>query len=297
MPPLGWSQGSQVLPSLIPLDRLWKRDGQPTASNRTIVRSKPRTGSESRARLALFGSLVFLPALASGPNRPADAINPLELSAAMREWSRSAFATGGDELEGLRHLLGLLTEGGSAAIREIPGPTPTAAEAFASRQADCVGFALLFVALGRAADLEVEFVLSTVVERIDDDGTLRIRRSHLAAVHGDRVFDLGGEWPFDPALHRRVSDRTATAIFLSNRGAQSLAAGRLHDAIEVLWRALRFDPSLSWVWTNLGVALRRAGDSTGAVLAHEMALRLDPADSAARRNLDVALTAPRRRAE
>lgn len=57
---------------------------------------------------------------------------------------------------------------------------------------------------------------------------------------------------------------------------------------ELLYSAVRLDPSLPWVWTNLGVALRRSGDADGAVLAYEMALRLDPSDPATQRNLAVA---------
>ncbi|HEV8631304.1 MAG TPA: tetratricopeptide repeat protein, partial [Thermoanaerobaculia bacterium] len=60
------------------------------------------------------------------------------------------------------------------------------------------------------------------------------------------------------------------------------------EALELLYRALRLDPSLTAAWTNLGVALRRAGDATGAVMAYEMALRIDPSDAAARRDLALA---------
>jgi Flp pilus assembly protein TadD len=55
---------------------------------------------------------------------------------------------------------------------------------------------------------------------------------------------------------------------------------------------VRLDPSLESTWTNLGVALRRSGDPAGAILAHEMALRIDARDEAACRNLEAAADTP-----
>jgi tetratricopeptide (TPR) repeat protein len=206
----------------------------------------------------------------------------------MQVWSQAHLPAGGADLDRLRALLQAMTGRGPLAITEVSEPTPSAAEAFATRRADCVGFALLFVALARSAGVEAGFVLSATVEQIDRRASLVLRRTHLAAAFAGRVFDLGGESAFDPARHRAVADRTALALFFSNRGVQSLAAGHSREAVERLYDAVRLDPSLAWVWTNLGVALRRSGDAEGAVLAYELALRLDPSDQATQRNLAVA---------
>lgn len=232
--------------------------------------------------------VALLPSFAAA--KPVD-LSPLEPTWAMRSWSQAWLAHEGrhlNELGRLRRLADLLTREPSLAIHEVSEPTPTAGEAFLSRRADCVGFALLLASLARSAGVPVEFALIAGVRSLDERRTLRIRREHLAVTYAGRVFDLGGETAFDPEHDRAVGERTATALFLSNRGAQRLTAGHLDDAVETLWRALRFDTSLPSIWTNLGVALRRAGDATGAVLAHEMALRIDPADEAALRNLAIA---------
>lgn len=228
-----------------------------------------------------------------GPGSDALAVSP-----AMRTWvaqvlgsDSDAFATDGEATprvwQKLRRLHEALTRPGSGRIEEIAEPTPTAQEAFASRRADCLGFALLFVALARERGIGARFALAAEVARVDHRAGLAVLRGHFTALYAGRVFDLGGERALDPARDTPVSDRAAVALFFSNRGAQSLMAGNAVGAVELFYRAVRSDPSVPWVWSNLGVALERAGDREGAVLAQGMARRLDPA-AAARRNLAVA---------
>jgi tetratricopeptide (TPR) repeat protein len=211
----------------------------------------------------------------------------------MRRAAADELPGSGDPLSRLRRLYAALTVG-PLAVADDSTRTPTASEAFAARRADCVGFALLLVAMAREGGLEPGFAVSSAMEPGGGRPRLLIQRGHLVATLGDHVFDLGGEQPLDPARHQVVSERTALALFHSNRGAQALAEGRTAMAIERFYDAVRLDPSVAWVWTNLGVALRRAGDAAGAVLAHEMALRLDPSDLAARRNLAAARSAAAR---
>ncbi len=246
-----------------------------------------RRGTAASLLAAVLALAIPTRALAAGGRSEAGE-RPLAVTPTMRAWLDAAPRASQSDLDRLRGLLGRLLAPGDDRIHEDPSSTPTAAEAFARRRADCVGFALLFVALARTDGVDARFALSPAIERTDQAGNLRIQRTHVAATFDGRIFDFGGEQPFDTGGHREVSDRTAIALYFSNRGAQSLAAQRATDAVELLYRALRFDPSLSWVWTNLGVALRRTGDPTGAILAYEMALRLDAADGAARRNLALA---------
>ena len=221
-----------------------------------------------------------------------EAVDPLAATTRMRAWARSTVAGLGDELDRLRALHRELLGPGPHAIAETTGPTPSASEAFTGRRADCVGFALLLVSVARGVGVEARFALSPVVEEVVERGSLRERRLHLAATFADRVFDLGGEAPLRPGPVQPIADRTAIALYHSNRGVQALTSGDAAGAVEPLWTAVRLDPSLQSTWTNLGVALRRSGDPTGAILAHEMALRIDAADEVACRNLEAAANAP-----
>jgi hypothetical protein len=211
------------------------------------------------------------------------AIDPMAVSPAMRDWVGRLLESGSDDdgstpwaLQKLRRLHEALTHAGPASMVEIAAPTPTADEAFTSRRADCLGFAMLFVALARERGIAASFALAAVVARVDRRAGLRMERAHFRAVYGGRIFEAAGERAQDPERDTAVSDRAAVALFLSNRGAQSLIAGEASAAVELFYRAVRSDPSLPWVWSNLGVALARVGDREGAVLAQGMAKRLKP---------------------
>lgn len=249
-------------------------------------------------RTCLAAGLLALTGAAALGAGSTSSLQPLEVSPAMHAWVEAELGEAraplppppppSEGLGRLRRLQALLTGESPTRIQEVAEPTPTAAEAFEGRRADCVGFALLVVALARDRGVPAQFLLSLRIERTSRQGTLRIRRGHLAATYSGRVFDFVGERAFDPRQDSLLSDRTAIALFLSNRGAQSLLAGRPDDAVELFYQSMRFDPSIPYVWSNLGVALHRGGDAVGAVLAQEMALRLDPVDESARRNLALA---------
>ena len=67
----------------------------------------------------------------------------------------------------------------------------------------------------------------------------------------------------------------ARAQFFNNLGAESSARGEPTRAIPFFNRAITIDPGLSYVWTNLGTALRALGAIEDAELAYRYALRLD----------------------
>ena len=247
-----------------------------------------------------LGGATGSPAFAGSP-RPAASleaagaeaatVRPLALTRDMRSWVGSMLSALPPEtsaIDRLRRIQQGLTSDELRPLVDSPSRTPTAAEAFALRRTDCVGFALLLVTLARAADVDARFVLTSTFEGSDLAGSLRIRRAHLSAGLAGRLFDFAGERELIPDREVEVDDRTALALFFSNRGAQRLAAGWAAESVEWLYRAVRYDPSLTWVWTNLGVALRRNGDAEGAVLAYEMALRIDSRNESAQRNLEVA---------
>jgi tetratricopeptide (TPR) repeat protein len=241
------------------------------------------------AALAATPLVVMPPEPAAGSAEPAPA--PLAVTQAMRVWAHAVTAGLDGPFDRLRALHAALTEPAPGAIAEITAPTPTATEAFRDRRADCVGFALLLVSMAREVGVDARFVLTPAAAEIDDEGSLRVRTLHLAVLLADRVFDLGGEGRLQPGVQHAIADRTALALYHSNQGVQALAADRVGRAVELLWKSIQLDPSVDSSWTNLGVALRRAGDAAGAILAHQMALRIDPDDEAARRNLGVALLA------
>ncbi len=178
-------------------------------------------------------------------------------------------------------------------MRESHGPTLTAAEAFHQRQANCVGFALLMVALAREVEVPAFFVVIEDSGAARSRGTFIVAENHLAAAwdsgDGLRVFDFGGETIPESYRARPVTDLAAIALYHSNRGVETLLDGDLGGAVRWLRRAVDLDPGLAPAWVNLGVALRRSGDVRGARDAYEKALRIDPAAASAYDNLAALL--------
>ena len=175
--------------------------------------------------------------------------------------------------------------------------TSTAADVFAERRANCVGYANLFVALARELGVAAYFVLVDGVPGSGAppaDASLAVREGHLAAAWGPagdrRVFDFAGETPGARLQVRPITDLAAVAVFYSNRGVEALFEGRTGDAVDWLRDAAQLEPSaLPTTWVNLGVALRRAGDLEAANAAYDRALELDPGGAAAYRNLAALL--------
>lgn len=219
----------------------------------------------------------------------------LELNPEARRWARRHIPARGAPESRLQSLAASLILEDGLDLQE-DGVTRSALETFEARRSNCVGVALLFVALAREVGIPAYFVLSEGLEGRGRRGDLQIEELHVAAAFGDGdhrwIFDLGGKVE-ETAAFRRVSDRTVAGVFYSNRGAEQLQAGSLEEALETLSLAVEDAPDLSFVWINLGVARRRLGDSEGADDAFRQAILLAPDSLAAWRNLALLLDAVR----
>lgn len=240
--------------------------------------------------------LTLLVLLAAFGGAPDIRVDPLALTPEMQAWvAETAPRDGPPELR-WRHLGRALTR--SRDFVETPLVTTTAGEAFGSGRGNCVAFAHLAVALAREAGVDAYFVLVEENTRTLRRGDLRVAQGHLAAAFGEGggavVLDLGGLHR-DDGRTRRISDRTARAIFLSNQGAERLLAGAPGAASLYLRAAVHEDADLAWAWANLGVAERRAGRPGLAVLAYRQALALAPELATARHNLAFLEGRPGRR--
>lgn len=232
-------------------------------------------------------------ALATGVEAPCRD-EPLCVTDDMRAWAQAKVAHLGRQPTARLHLLhdALIAPQGLG-LREIDHATHTAREVFERREANCVGFALLFTALARALDLDVRFVRLDRVEGYDDRGGLRVGATHLAIAFGTErrpvVADFGGVQRLTGPW-RPTTDAEAMAIFHANRGAEHLTEGRVDDAISALDKAIALAPQMQTNWVNLGVALSRSGRGRDAEAAYRRAIQLEPESLAAWRNLAILLT-------
>jgi|CXWL01.1.fsa_nt_gi hypothetical protein len=272
--------------------------------------SMKRTIVRASLSVLFWGTGLASATLAASPSEAPPASGPrdlLALTPPMRAWVHRV-APAFDATERARQLAFDATErarqlarallGPELGLVEVVGPTTSAAEVFASRRANCVGFALLAVALGRELGLPLSFALAGGVESYAVRGDLRIGTGHLAASWGRagrlQILDFAGVGKPRAGALDLVADRTAAAVFHANRGAERLLAGgdrAAPEAVAALEIAVAFDPGLEQAWVNLGVARRRAGDAAGAEIAYRHALALAPRSPAALRNLASLYTA------
>ena len=146
--------------------------------------------------------------------------------------------------------------------------TYTVAEAYLSRQANCVTYTLVFLALAHLAGLEaypqeIEEILSwqqlgDIVYRGNHVNVrARVGRQHY-------LVDVGS----DSVVGRHPAKRITMQRALAHAGI-----------------ALELDPDYPTTWSNTGVLRLRSGDKSGAERAYLTALRLDPDNASALFNL------------
>ncbi len=179
--------------------------------------------------------------------------------------------------ERLRRLGNLFARNGELRLTYDQEQTQTASGVFTSRRGNCLAFTQLFVAMARDLNLHARFREERIATSWSRVGEVLLINRHISvwgtlqgalyeADFGD--FDNAGS-----ALRQIVSDERARAQYFNNLGAEAMARGQVARAMPYFNRSI--DPGLSYVWTNLGTALRALGAVDDAELAYRHALRLD----------------------
>jgi tetratricopeptide (TPR) repeat protein len=179
--------------------------------------------------------------------------------------------------------------------------TLTAREAFERRTGNCVSFTSLFLALARSIGLPARPALLERIGESEKQGDLVVVNRHIVAVweHGGRatVFDFNRRRHDSRVGLRLLDDLGLTAVFLNNRGAEELLAGRAEHAREWLETATSVDPDFAPAHANLGVVRRALGDGPGAFEAYRVALEIEPRDASTLMNLAALYRSTGREAE
>ncbi|NZA27080.1 tetratricopeptide repeat protein [Luteimonas sp. SJ-92] len=201
---------------------------------------------------------------------------PAELRARLHERVTAAGGSPGRRLERLVEFVfaedGLALEYGNAA-------THTVADAWRTRQVNCLSFSLLFTALARETGLDA-FVqeIDQVLVWYQHEGIV-YNSSHVNV--GIRIgtrrktVDVSRNAVIARHQPEQISDDRALAHFYNNRGAELMAAGELAIARAHMEEAIALDPDYATSWNNFGVLRMRSGDAAGAEAAYRRALALD----------------------
>ena len=169
------------------------------------------------------------------------------------------------------------------------GWTRNAAQAFAERSGNCLSLVIMTAAFARHMGLPVAFRSVDVGEFYSRQGDLFLASGHVNLVL-DKPYSRAMRSSIDDAaltidfMEQRelvgqrttpVDEQTIVAMYLNNRAAEALSAGRLDEAYGWARQAVLRDPGFLAAANTLGVIYNRAGHGAAAedvlrhVLAHE----------------------------
>jgi Flp pilus assembly protein TadD len=169
--------------------------------------------------------------------------------------------------------------------------TYTASEAFRLREANCLSFTNMFVALARQAGIVVSYQEVDVPPDWSRSGDTLVLNRHIdALVTGsggrDQVVDFNIK-DFRTSYDRRVvSDARAMAHYYSNIGVERMQAKDTAGALRYFRKAVTQDAGFTPAWINLGALFLRAGHADWARAAWWHALEIDAGELVALSNLE-----------
>lgn len=167
--------------------------------------------------------------------------------------------------------------------------TLPADQAFKSGRGNCLTFSSLFVAMAREAGLEAWFQEVEIPPEWSNVNDTMLVSMHVNAIVRDRrneyTVDVSRRKQQAVEKVRRLSDTEAAAQYYNNLGVAALIDQNLALAYAYFSKGLQTDPGLDYIWANLGVVLRRNGQTKDAILAYQTALRLKPKLAVALNNL------------
>lgn len=170
--------------------------------------------------------------------------------------------------------------------------TLTPQEAFRQREANCLGFSLLFVALARHVGLDAKVNDVTIPPTWNlTEGRVQFMRHVNARVdlkysRDDMIVDLDIDNYRSYYPQREISDQIALAQFYNNLAMiQPSTPETLNTRFVYLHQALQLAPDQSYLWNNMAALYSRERHYDLAEALYRRALEHNPADLTALLNL------------
>ena len=254
--------------------------------------------------VALFDDSDFVP-VAPVPTR--DEI--FALSDEMRRFLQRWAAPGSSQKGPQAALAAALYDGRQLQLRYDSEYTRTAAQAFDARAGNCLSLVIMTAAFAHELGLQVRYASAVNFASWDRHGDLFLHSGHVNLTLGRRAMLEGARdvnaltIDFLPPEQltglrtREIGEARLVAMFLNNRAAEALTAGRLDVAYWHARRAIEVDPDFAPAANTLGVTYLRSGHAARAEAAFRRTLALDADNPPALGNLAGALSAQGRDAE
>ena len=219
-------------------------------------------------------------------------VDLLAINAEMKDLAEQHTANARTGRQRLMMLHQSLRAGGAIDLDYNPDANGSAAQTFASRSANCLSYASLFISLARHLGLNANY--QTVSTRPQWN---RVGERLTVAMHVNTTVSLRNGQRFEvdiaPLQRSRIvgtqvlSDSIAKAHYYNNIGMEYFFGGHNDKAFINMARALELAPQLDYLWANIGAVYRDNGQHDAAELSYQTALRINPDFSTAMNNLVV----------
>lgn len=242
--------------------------------------------------------LLFQDSLFQPPSRRIDASEIFAMSPAMREYLQKEIVPRMRRVGKQAALTEALYKRGGLKLEYDAAWTRTASEAFDARTGNCLSLLIMTAAFARELDLRVEFQSAILEETWSRSGDTLLASGHVNVVLGNPVVEWRSTRPpenvtidFLPpdeirGLRTRfISEDMVLSMFMSNRAAEALLAGRLDDAYAWAREAIRRSPEYLSAYNTLGVVYLRHGDLAQAERVFDVVLAEQPQNTRALANL------------
>ena len=233
------------------------------------------------------------------PNPPLDSQAAFAMSDEMRAYAARELASLAHQADPRRALIDALYKKGRLQLDYDATLTRSAAEAFSSRSGNCLSLVIMTASFARYLGLPVSFQSVQTDDYYSRSGGLYLASSHVNLVleppskrsgfgRNDReslTVDFLPQAELRGQRTRALEERTIVAMYLNNRAAEALAAGRVVEAYGYARAALLQDPGFYSASNTLGVVYSRAGHAGPAEAAFRHALAGDADNISALSNL------------
>ncbi len=167
--------------------------------------------------------------------------------------------------------------------------TQTVSQTYANRSANCLSFALIFIALAREAGLDAQpqEIRKTLIWR--QDGGILYRVNHINTIvrfnNSLQIVDVVQNAVTPLGEPEPISDRRLLAHYYNNLAMDDLDQRQLEHAQQYMDQALKLDPEHADNWSNAGALHIYMNDFASARRAFSRALEIDPKDINALTNM------------
>ncbi len=241
---------------------------------------------------------LFNDALFRAPSERISASDVFALSDEMRHYLNVEIAPQLRSKGTRRGLVQALSSGGELKLEYDSVMTRNAAQAFAARSGNCLSLVIMTAALAKALDLPVRYQIVSAGETVSRSGGTQFFIGHVNLTLGDKVTELGPGRRNDlmtvdfvpPELAggfgtQPIGEETIVAMYMNNRAAEKLTAGRVDDAYWWARAAIGQEPTFWSAYNTLGIVYQRHGNLPEAEKVLAYALERDPVNTHVMSNL------------